>query len=56
MSRLLFPHHIKGTKEDFDKLELLKGKDRASRANVTFAPDFNLKVALDYFKKEREAE
>ena len=38
----LFRSHIKATKEDFDALELLKGKDRASRANVTFVPEFHL--------------
>lgn len=56
---LLMDQHLKSTKEDFEKLELLDGqanKDRKGRTNVTFYPLFYIDRVLDFFKKEMAVE
>ena len=56
---LLFPQHIKSTKDDFDKLEGLEGKlnkDRKGRNNVTFAPLVKIDGTLQYFKSSMDNE
>ena len=53
--QLIYGSHVTKTAAEFEQLELLKGKDRASRANVTFGLGFDFKTARAIIQEQKQS-